>query len=177
MPIKDRPKRIIAGGAAAIGLTLGAAALAGAATSPDQTAPNAPAEQDDSQEPSLNGSIQSPEDESLSEDDEAKALEGLATISAADAEAAALAAVPGGTVNESALENENGSVVYEVEMTDANGATVEVIIDAGNGDVLAQETDDETDEAGEGSESEADEANEGPEANEANEDPAVTPAG
>ena len=173
MSMKNRSKRLIAGGAAAVGLTLGAGALAGAASQPTQTAPDQPAaEADGEHDENLNGSIQAPEDESLSEADEAKALEGLATISSSDAEAAAVAAVPGGTVNSVELGNENGSVVYEVDMTDANGQSVEVKVDAGNGDVLDTETGD--DEAGdESGESEADEANEAPEANEASE---VTPA-
>ena len=170
MSITDRSKRLIAGGAAGVGLTLGVAALAGAATSPDQIAPNpASAEVDGEQDPMLNGSIQAPDDESLSEPEEAKALEGLATISLSDAEAAATSAVPGGTVNSVELGNENGSVVYEVDMTDANGQEVEVKVDAGNGGVLATETGD--DESGE---SEADEADEAPEANET---PEVSPAG
>lgn len=169
MSIKDRSKRIVAGGAAAVGLTLGVAALAGAATSPAQQ-PVPPTADQEAQDPNLNGSIQAPEDESASEADEAKALEGLAKVSAADAEQAALATVPGGTVLGSALENDNGSVIYEVDMTDANGKAVEVKVDAGNGAVLAQEND--------GSEAEdASEANEGPEADEANEAPEVTPAG
>ena len=175
MSIKDRSKRIAAGGAAALGLTFGVAALAGAATSPAQTAPtsSAPAvEEDQTQDPMLNGSIQSPEDESLSEADEAKALEGLATISASDAEQAALAANPGATVNSSELGNENGSVVYEVDLTDANGADLEVKVDAGNGAVLAQESGDEAEEGNEADE--GNEANEAPEANEAAE---VTPNG
>lgn len=174
MSIKDRSKRVLAGGAAAVGLTLGVAALAGATTTPDQTAPadSTAVEQGESQDPTLNGSIQSPEDESLSEADEAKSLEGLAKISPADAEKAALAAVPGTVNGAAALENENGSVVYEVDVTDANGQSVEVKVDAGNGDVLAQETGDS--EGDEGTESEANEADEAPEANEA---PEAAPAG
>ncbi len=182
MAIKDRSKRVLAGGAAAAGLTLGVAALAGAATSPDQTAPTDPTvdstagEQDESQDPALNGSIQSPEDESVSEADEAKSLEGLAKISPADAEQAALAVVPGGTVNgAAALENENGSVVYEVDVTGSDGTQHEVKVDAGTGDVLAQDNGDS--EGDEGTESEADEANEGPEANEAPEATEAAPVG
>ncbi len=173
MSIKDRTKRIILGGAAAVGLTLGVAALSGAATTPAPP-PSAPAqhqaaEQDQTQDPNLNGSIQSPEDESASEADETKALEGLAKISAADAEKAAVAAVPGGTVNSTELGNENGSVVYEVDMTDANGTALEVKVDAGNAEVLDQSADDEGSEANEGPE--------GPEANESTETgaPEVTP--
>lgn len=152
MSITDRSKRLIAGGAAAVGLTFGVAALAGAATSPDQIAPSPPsAEADGDQDPMLNGSIQAPDDESLSEANEAKSLEGLATISPADAEAAAAFAVPGGTAESVELGNENGSVAYEVEVTDASGQEIEVKVDAGNGDVLATENEsDETDEAEEG---------------------------
>lgn len=176
MSITDRSKRLIAGGAAAVGLTFGVAALAGAATSPDQLAPNPPsAEADGDQDPMLNGSIQVPDDESLSEADEAKALEGLATISPSAAEAAATSAVPGGTAESVELGNENGSVVYEVEVTDASGQEIEVKVDAGNGDVLAQETGDS--EGDEGTESEANEANEADEAPEANEAPEAAPAG
>ncbi|MDE0805303.1 MAG: PepSY domain-containing protein [Acidimicrobiales bacterium] len=178
MSIKDRSKRVLAGGAAAVGLTLGVAALAGAATSPDQTAPTdttVDSEQNESQDPTLNGSIQTPEDESLSEADEAKALEGLAKISPADAEQAALAAVPGTVNGAPELENEDGSVVYEMEITSADGTVTEVVVDAGNGDVLAQEAGDSEDD--EGTESEADEANEADEAPEANEAPEVAPVG
>lgn len=176
MSMKNRSKRLIAGGAVAVGLTLGAGALAGAASQPSQTAPDQQAvEVEGEQDPVLNGSIQATEDESLSEVDEAKSLEGLATISPADAEAAAVATVPGGTVRSVDLGNENGSVVYEVDISDANGQSVEVKVDAGNGDVLASEAGD--DDAGESDdESGQSEAGESPEANEANEAPEVTPA-
>lgn len=178
MSITDRSKRVFAGGAAAVGLTLGVAALAGAATSPDQTPPTdttVDVEQNESQDPTLDGSIQTPEDESLSEADEAKALEGLAKISPADAEQLALAAVPGTVNGPAELANEDGSVIYEMEITAADGTVTEVVIDAGNGAVLAQETGDS--EGDEGNESEADEANESPEANEAGEAPEVAPVG
>lgn len=49
-----------------------------------------------------------------------------------------MTAVPG-TAGEVELENENGSVVYSVEIT-ANGITADVMVDAGNGKVLAQDT-------------------------------------
>lgn len=163
MSIKHRSKQIIVGSAAAVGLALGVTALAGAAPSPTA--------KQEAQDPNLNGSIQAPEDESASEADEAKALGDLAKVSTADAEKAALAAVPGGTVLGSALENDNGSVIYEVDMTDANGKSIEVKVDAGNGAVLAQES---TDEAEADDTSEADE---GPEAHEANEGLGVPPAG
>jgi uncharacterized membrane protein YkoI len=153
MSFKELSRHLVIGGAAAAGLTLGVAALAGAATTPDQ---QAAAEQDNVQEPSYNGSIEAPEGpESQSEADEAKALEALATITPDEAEQAARVAVPDGTVNEVELEDENGSVVYGVEMTDADGSEVDVKIDAGDGTVLGQEN-----EADEGEEDEADEADE-----------------
>lgn len=163
MSIKNRSKQIIVGGAAAVGLALGVAALAGAAPSPTP--------KQEAQDPNLNGSIQFPEDESASEADEAKTLGDLAKVSSADAEKAALAAVPGGTVLGSALENDNGSVIYEVDMTDTNGKSIEVKVDAGNGAVLSQESTDETEVE------DASEGSEGPYAGEANESRQATPAG
>jgi hypothetical protein len=69
------------------------------------------------------------------------ALAGLAKISPDQAKAAALAAVPG-TAGKVELENEDGNVVYGVEVTTASGSTMDVKVDAGNGKVLSQEADD-----------------------------------
>ncbi len=89
------------------------------------------------QEPQLNGSIAVPQgqDESLSEADEAAALAPLAKITADEASAAAQAEVPG-DVQKVELENENGSLVYSVEI---GGKDVKV--DAGTGAVLHIESD------------------------------------
>ena len=71
----------------------------------------------------------------MSEADEAVALAALAKISAKDAEAAALAANPGNVVVKTELDNENGALVFSVQLS--NGADVKV--DAGNGSVLFHE--------------------------------------
>jgi uncharacterized membrane protein YkoI len=71
-------------------------------------------------------------------ENEGKGLEGFARIDRAAAEKAALGVVPG-EVKESELENENGFVVYEVEVAGKDGELHEVVVDAGNGKVLAQE--------------------------------------
>jgi uncharacterized membrane protein YkoI len=88
----------------------------------------------DEQMPSYTGSIAVDQaaTEGMSEADESADLQGKATISAADAEAAALAANPGTTVVKTELDNENGALVYSVELS--NGADVKV--DAGNGAIL-----------------------------------------
>jgi uncharacterized membrane protein YkoI len=90
------------------------------------------------QAPSYAGSVavDQAQTEGVSEADEATTLQGKATISAADAEAAALAANPGATVVKSELDNENGALVYSVELS--NGADVKV--DAGNGSILFSDT-------------------------------------
>lgn len=92
---------------------------------------------DDVQEPALNGSIAVPQgqDEGLSEADQAAALAPLATITADGASAAAQAEVPG-DVQKVELENENGTLVYSV---DIGGKDVKV--DAGTGAVLHIESD------------------------------------
>jgi len=70
--------------------------------------------------------------EGVSEADEAAALAGLVTITPEQAQAAALEAHPGTTVLKVELDNENGALVYSVELD--NGLDVKV--DAGNGAVL-----------------------------------------
>lgn len=146
-----RTRSIIAGGAAAVGITLGAAAIASADTAPTDQEPVA--ETDETQEPELHGSVQAPEDDdSASEADEAETLESRAKITADEAITAATDAVRG-TADVAELENENGSVVYEVDVTAEDGSKTEVKVDAGNGKVLGAESDDEA-------ENEADEAEE-----------------
>jgi uncharacterized membrane protein YkoI len=107
------------------------------AESPESEAPGAP--DDGVQDPSYTGSVavDQSQTEGMSEDDESAALQGQATISAAEAEAAALAANPGATVVKTELDNENGTLVYSVELN--NGADVKV--DAGNGSILFTDSD------------------------------------
>lgn len=71
---------------------------------------------------------------------ESRQLESLAKIDQATAEQAALKAVPG-TVKNTELENENGFVVYGVEIAGNDGKTHDVKVDAGNAEVLHQEVD------------------------------------
>ena len=67
-----------------------------------------------------------------------KSLERFAEIDRSAAEKAALDAVSG-EVRDVELENENGFVVYEVEVAGQDGKLREVVVDAGNGRVLDQE--------------------------------------
>jgi len=191
MATPSRTKKVLFSALAGIGVTAGAAGIASAATS--QTTPTDPAaveqpatgqdtEQGDKETPpNYTSSITAPvtpeapengtEDEAAEDAAEAAEtaeLQKLAKISAEEAAQAATAAVPG-TVEETELDNEGGNVVYQVEILADDGSEVDVIIDAGDGKVLAQET--------EG----ADDANEAPEANEApgtetQETPSTAPA-
>jgi hypothetical protein len=89
------------------------------------------------QEPSYASSVavDQAQTEGMSETDEAAALQDKATLSAADAETAALVANPGVSVVKTELDNENGALVYSVELR--NGS--EVKVDAGNGAILFSE--------------------------------------
>lgn len=92
----------------------------------------------DQQDPSYAGKATIPVDESTLPQDEAaeaSALAALVTLSQADAEAAALGAVSGEIVK-AELDNENGFVVWSIEVRDGSGAIHDVKIDAGNGQVL-----------------------------------------
>ncbi len=177
-------KKLIVGALAATALTMGGGAAIAAQQAPETTGDGIRQEE---QEPSYKGSIQAPADkeeqneaaegretpeseatEEKQEAAEAQQLQSLAKIDQKAAEQAALQEVPG-TVKDAELGNENGSVVWEVEVAGNDGTLYEVKVDAGNGQVLHQETEDD-----EGSEQgEANEANEGPEGSEANE-PAQT---
>ena len=142
MKNESKFKKPIYTGAVAIGLALGTMGIASAATT--QPAPNETAVEVDVQDPSYDGSIQAPvEDETLTETEEATLLEGLATISADEASAAATAAVPG-EIAKVELDDENGSVVYSVEIVDGTGAQIDVKVDAGDGTVLDQQADDDS---------------------------------
>ena len=74
---------------------------------------------------------------------ESERLKSLARITSEQAQAAALAQVPG-TVKKVELENEDGNLVYGVEIKTANGES-DVKVDAGDGRVLHVEKDGEGD--------------------------------
>lgn len=77
---------------------------------------------------------------------EANNLLGSSGIYRAEAEDAALAAVSG-KVMESSLDDDFGRAVYKVEVLDRDGRLHEVYVDAANGDILRQETEDQEDSA------------------------------
>jgi len=86
------------------------------------------------QSPAYQSSIRVP-DHQNGEGGEAARLAALARIDASRANAAALAQVPG-TVLKVALDNENGNLVYNVEIKTASNEIKDVKVDAGNGAVL-----------------------------------------
>jgi uncharacterized membrane protein YkoI len=129
------------------------------------------AESDDQvQEPAYSGSIavDQAQYEGMSEADEATALQGMATLSADEAKAAAEAANPGTTAIQVELDNENGVLVYSVEL----GNGLDVKVDAGNSQILHTEQAGADQEAGDLDdvqdeyESQADDAFEAPHAGE-----------
>jgi uncharacterized membrane protein YkoI len=109
-----------------------------APVAPKQTATTG---QTETQEPSYTGSVQAPKDtgNKHSEAAESAALAALAKISEADARNAALAKFPGAAIQKATLEDENGNVVWAVELTPANKSAQEVKVDAGNAAILATE--------------------------------------
>jgi hypothetical protein len=89
------------------------------------------------QAPTYTGSIKVPEPEPAD-------LSTLARIRADQAMAAARAAFPGAVVKKVELDNENGCLVYSVELSN----NMEVKVDAGNGAILHQELADQEGRAG-----------------------------
>jgi uncharacterized membrane protein YkoI len=72
---------------------------------------------------------------------ESAALASQAKISADQANAAALGKFPGATVKKTELDNENGKVIYSVQLTDSAGTGQDVKVDATTGTVVSSEAD------------------------------------
>ena len=77
----------------------------------------------------------------VNEQGESAALASQAKVSPDQANAAALAKFPGGTVKKTELGNENSTLAYDVQLTDSSGARQEVSVDATTGAVLATQAD------------------------------------
>ena len=136
MPL-TRSRRLVYTAAASLGLVAGAAGIAAAATgqSPASTAGGASADSETNDPaPNYTSSVAAPDNEDESD------LAGTATITADQATAAATTET-GGTAGETELENENGNVVYGVEIMLPDGTMLDVKVDAGNARILAQEPD------------------------------------
>jgi uncharacterized membrane protein YkoI len=123
---KVSAKKMLLGAIAVMALLVGAG-VAYANSTQDATAG------DQEGDGSYKGSIAVP-------DQSGPSLQELAKIDQSTAEQAALEAVPG-TVKQTDLENENGYVVYDVEVAGNDGKTHDVKVDAGNGDILHQQVD------------------------------------
>ena len=72
--------------------------------------------------------------------DDARATPDMARVSEDDVRAAALRAVPGATVTDVDLDEEDGYLVYEADLW-RDGVEFDVTVDAGTGQVLCTELD------------------------------------
>jgi uncharacterized membrane protein YkoI len=158
-------KRKIYAGLAGIGITLGAAGLASAASSSSTTVQPAasviavtattPTDPTTAASSTESSSVESSSESADSNKDEtpsytssvtipvaadgseptAAELQAVATVTADQATAAALASTPG-TAGTTQLKSVGGNVVWEVDVTATAGGSYDVIIDAGNSTVL-----------------------------------------
>ncbi len=93
-------------------------------------------DQEEEEAPIAGGSVTVPEENEAAESE-------LARLDRIAAGEATLDAVPG-EIRDIELENEDGFVVYEVEVAGENGGRLyEVIVDAGNGEVVGLEAEEE----------------------------------
>ncbi len=76
-------------------------------------------------------------------EDQASLLK-LSKISQTEAESAALAAAPGGTVRKAKLDDENDHLVWKIDVAH-NGQMIELAVDPGNGQILAAEAEEDGD--------------------------------
>jgi uncharacterized membrane protein YkoI len=162
MILRGRKAKLAAAGvlaAVAVGGGASIAAAAGGAGAPPPVADQQQAEDEhgdnpdggpgsQEEDPAITGSVPAPaeaeqpdrEKTGQSDTQERAALQQLATVTQQQAEQAALAAVSG-NVQQTDLDAENGYVVYSVELRSADGTVTEVVVDAGTGQLLAQQTD------------------------------------
>ncbi|MGY1638406.1 PepSY domain-containing protein [Geodermatophilus sp. SYSU D00742] len=96
------------------------------------------------------------DESALPEDDaaEQRALAELTSVDEAAATAAAVGSLGGGQAVEAELEDEDGFVVWEVEVRRADGTLHEVTVDAGDASVLGTEAEDDEGEDDEGEDDE-----------------------
>lgn len=149
MNIKN--KKTVVGSIASLALIGGVAATGVvAANAASGTSSASQSEKGEANDAPIKGSISVAEPaQEESDAAEAAKLAKLATVDKKAANAAAVDTVPGSSVVETDLEEEDGFLVYEVDVKDTAGVTTEVIIDAGNTKVLASEVegDEESDAA------------------------------
>lgn len=135
--------------AVATGVALGTGSALGSGSSDDEdnpsftssvTGPVEAAESEDESE--ANEGTEDEAAEKAAEDAEQKTLLSLARVDASAARTAALATARG-SVTETKLENEDGNVVWKVEIRDGAGLETTVYVDAGNARVLLKETEHE----------------------------------
>lgn len=135
----SRTRTIVFTGAAALGIAAGAAGIAAAATSGDGADTESHDESHDDAAEFTSSLTVDDTTEYASEADEAAHLATIVSVTPEQAVAAATAQVPGNAADPE-LENEDGSVVYSVEVTQADGSVVEVVVDAGNASILQTES-------------------------------------
>lgn len=171
MDARRRRGMLVAAGLLVIALAAGVTGVAVAQSSDGRDEPRARQVDDVDVEVEQPSSVTVPPERAGSEVDEGATLQGLARITADQAKAAAIAAVPG-NATQVELDDRDGNVVYVVEVAGTDGRSAELEIDAGNGTVLSRDTEAEGADA---AESEADEqreeANEPPETDDAPEAP------
>ena len=136
--------------ATGVALGTGSAVGSGSASGGDEDSSSitssvtAPVESEESQDETEanEGAEEDEAAEQAAEDAEQRTLLSLATVDAVAARTAALSAV-GGSVTETDLENEDGNVVWKVEIRDHAGLETTVYVDAGNAKVLLEEAEHE----------------------------------
>jgi uncharacterized membrane protein YkoI len=181
MKTPNKTKRMVLTSAAALGLLLGAAGLAGAVSgqstvavqpaptpAPDTATTTTTVTDDDSTTDTgtdeTNEGAEDPAAEAAEDAAEQTLLDSF-PVSPDQAAAAASAAVPG-NVDEVGISDDSANPVFEVEIIDANGQEIKVFVDPTSGAVIGQVTSAE-DDANDVTEGPDNEMNEGPEANEA----------
>lgn len=121
-------------GALVAAYLVGSLTLGGAFAQAGPTSPQAPP-------PASSPSGAQQEQSGANEQGESADLAAQAKITADQAKAAALAQFPGASVGKVDLDNENGAVVYSIQLTDLAGKAQDVKVDAATAKVVQTQAD------------------------------------
>lgn len=135
-------KSVIVSAAAGMGMVIGFAGNSSAQTTTTPTNPAAatPAATPEQKSTEAADATETAGTESAGDASETAALIDKAKVSEADARAAALKASPG-TVKISELQDEDGKIVWGVEITTASGSVADIKVDGTTGVVVSTQSD------------------------------------
>jgi uncharacterized membrane protein YkoI len=136
----NRTNRLLIGAVAVIGILAGAAGIAAAVTGDEGSGPAAVLDRGDDDRGDDDRGEDRGDDDPTAE--QAASLRDGAAVGQEDAEATARAEAPG-TIHRTEIEDEDGRVVWDVEIDGDDGSRHDIQVDATSGEIVEHDIDDD----------------------------------